>query len=380
MPESIESRQDELELFTKPKEKPKDKNKPDAVESVQVSDEDLQKLIDEIAVVVEPDAEAPALKLRVLFENAPPVKATYTHTRKEPTWSPSEWDLALASFFANALWENTEITRALIAHRRENGYELKLRADYYARTIARARSTMDRDDALQRVLNSPKEVAPEDLLKDINETLFRDHDCEITEIIKFEGSEYIWRIVTTRGSVKGTVNIVHQFPDFSRAIVNATSIGIKPMSKDNWLGFRQKLMDVSVTERLEGDATDEGQATNWLIRYLYEAPKPDDQEQAAFAGDPFWRKKKLWLSQPSVAVWIKQNFGDKPTPFELGRKLRQIGCITKKQHINDPTGIAQRSTRNCWAVPMNIVKESGFKIPSGFDDQSANEAYDDDGE
>ena len=365
--ESIEDRQDILAfLTTKPKAKLKDKKNPDAVESVQVSDEDLQKVIDEIAVVVEPDAEAPALKLRVLFENAPPVKATYTHTRKEPLWSPSEWDLALASYCANALWDNSEITRTLIAHRRENGYELKLRADYYARTIVRARSSMDQDDAMQAVLNSTKETAPEELMAGINHALFPDDDdCKIIEIIKFEGSEYVWRIRTTRGTVKGPGKMMMQYPLFSEAMLNATSIVIPRMSKDTWHGWKQKLADVSITERLEGEATDEGQAESWLLRYLYEAPRAEDQDAAAFAKDPFWKRGKLYVSIDSIKIWLRQSFAERPTSFELGRKMRQIGCITKPMSIKDPTGIAQTVTNNRWEVPKAMALQSGFKPPKG---------------
>lgn len=60
--------------------------------------------------------------------------------------SPSEHDLAIANFAAQAGWSNQEIANLLICARRENGEDVAkaLRADYIGETIAKARDSADK--------------------------------------------------------------------------------------------------------------------------------------------------------------------------------------------------------------------------------------------
>jgi hypothetical protein len=85
------------------------------------------------------DAEPPADKLRALLQN-PKVRASWDHDRDDlQDRSASAYDLSLASFAAARGWSDQEIVDLLIASRRHNHKPVKLRADYYERTLTTAR-------------------------------------------------------------------------------------------------------------------------------------------------------------------------------------------------------------------------------------------------
>jgi len=90
---------------------------------------------------LDPDATPPASKFACLLANDEKFRRTWERNRPDlQDQSPSAFDMSLASIAAADGWEDQEITDLLIAARRMHRDELKLRRDYYRRTIARARS------------------------------------------------------------------------------------------------------------------------------------------------------------------------------------------------------------------------------------------------
>src|SRR5690606_22164271 len=91
------------------------------------------------------DARPPAEKWQALTEIEPAVLAVYTGQKRFA--SASERDLSLASYAVQAGWSDDEIVALLIAARRHHRDDLKLREDYYRRTLSRARSGHSVEDA-----------------------------------------------------------------------------------------------------------------------------------------------------------------------------------------------------------------------------------------
>ena len=88
-----------------------------------------------------PDAMPPLEKFEALAAVSVKFMQSWLHCRKDMLdQSASAYDLSLASFAVQAEWGDQEIVNLLIAHRRERGEDLKLREDYYQRTIGRARN------------------------------------------------------------------------------------------------------------------------------------------------------------------------------------------------------------------------------------------------
>ena len=91
---------------------------------------------------LDPTAEVPTMKFGELIAEDTRFFRSWKEDR--PDWpddadrSPSGYDMSLASIAARNGWTDQEICDLLIAKRRERGQPLKLREDYYARTIAKA--------------------------------------------------------------------------------------------------------------------------------------------------------------------------------------------------------------------------------------------------
>lgn len=85
-------------------------------------------------------ANPPLEKFQLLYESEPRFKASWDHKRTDlQDQSPSAYDMSLATFAAIAKWDDQEIVNLLIAHRRRHRENLKLRLDYYSRTLSKAK-------------------------------------------------------------------------------------------------------------------------------------------------------------------------------------------------------------------------------------------------
>lgn len=90
-----------------------------------------------------------------------------TWTRKRVLASPSEYDMALANAAVACDWTDQEVINMLIAHRRKHGDDLKLRLDYYIRTVGKARESQQAAateskafDALDDIIRDPTPLTP----------------------------------------------------------------------------------------------------------------------------------------------------------------------------------------------------------------------------
>jgi hypothetical protein len=82
------------------------------------------------------DANPPANKFSMLCEIDPKFRLSFDHQRVDlQDQSASSYDLALATRALMVGWTAQEIVDLLIAHRRQHGEDLKLREDYYRRTL-----------------------------------------------------------------------------------------------------------------------------------------------------------------------------------------------------------------------------------------------------
>ena len=90
-------------------------------------------------LTMDPDAEPSSTRMETLLKLEPRFSATWDKNRPDlADQSPSAYDMALANFAVRAEWPDQEVCNLLIAFRRRHRLELKLREDYYARTIGKA--------------------------------------------------------------------------------------------------------------------------------------------------------------------------------------------------------------------------------------------------
>ena len=96
----------------------------------------------EFTVTLTPDAEPPSEKLVAAILESPTFRETWDRARSDLSdGSASGYDLSLATIAMLRGWSDNETARLILAWRRRHGMhpEKALRADYMARTLARAR-------------------------------------------------------------------------------------------------------------------------------------------------------------------------------------------------------------------------------------------------
>jgi putative DNA primase/helicase len=95
----------------------------------------------------DPNAEPPAEKFRLLCEVDRDFLRSWMHDREEfQDQSASAYDLSLATRAFAADWTPQEVVNLLIACRRKHKADLKLRRDYYKRTLKKALEGKDGDE------------------------------------------------------------------------------------------------------------------------------------------------------------------------------------------------------------------------------------------
>ena len=103
----------------------------------------------EFTVTLTPDAEPPSEKLVAAILESPTFRETWDRARSDLSdGSASGYDLSLATIAMLRGWSDNETARLILAWRRRHGMhpEKALRADYMARTLARARKATVTED------------------------------------------------------------------------------------------------------------------------------------------------------------------------------------------------------------------------------------------
>ena len=94
--------------------------------------------------MLDPEAEPSFTRLETLLKLEPKFSKTWEMQRPDlADQSASAYDMALANYAVRAGWPDQEVANLLIAFRRRNGLDPKLREDYYAVTIAKAHEPLE---------------------------------------------------------------------------------------------------------------------------------------------------------------------------------------------------------------------------------------------
>ena len=105
-------------------------------------------------LVLNPDAAPHLLMMETLLDLDPHFRRSWEHNRPDlPDQSPSGYDMSLASRAVQAEWSDQEVVDLLIAFRRKHGLPSKLRADYYERTLAKAKRPIVRQRVVREALD-----------------------------------------------------------------------------------------------------------------------------------------------------------------------------------------------------------------------------------
>lgn len=299
-------------------------------------------------IILDPDAEPPFGKFQALSINIPRFHESFMHQSAINDRTPSGWDMSMAVYAAMADWTDQEIVDLLIASRRTNGDDLKLRLGYYAKTIESARRAAAQTMALDELQTMNKDD------DNIYQTLSNYLGVEIEKLIRYQtakGGRYYLVAGGRRLSLGHISNLIEQ-----RAFIHALcdSTGIRPdyMPKGKWLKVSRLLRSLCEDEDL-GEGTSEVElVTAWIEQYLDMWEPSEHPEDAMPQRMPFIKDGKVFISLPDFRRCLKFTLEERTDSISLAAAMREAGLYSRRIEIRVGN---RRLVRRVWAVPQSIA-------------------------
>jgi hypothetical protein len=313
----------------------------------EVVETDYTVTVDSIEgqLVLKPGAKLNMAKFEALAEVESKFKLSWEHKRKDlQDQSASSYDLALVNYAAKAGWSSQELADLMIAHREKYRTDLKLRQDYYQRTISVALKNAERYRAEEEILSGDTEN-PEDVRERLSKTL----NLKITGFCKYVTDRPVYKLITSDyGDIMFDGVETLSSPTKFRNQVMAVTNTVPPRFKtDKWDSVLKNLFSIVEEVTIGEEATEKGQASSWLEQYLGDKPVMENAETAMVSGDPFRQDGNTYIFGPDFRKWIRVVHMEKVSPKQLGSMLRAIGAEPEVLRIETEAG---RTTRSVWRL------------------------------
>lgn len=301
------------------------------------------------------DATPPFDKFEALVSAEPKFHQSWERKRSDlKDESASGYDLSLASFAARAEWTDEEIAALLISHRKKHGDDLKLREDYYRRTISKAREEIQDEggtEAAEEVLSMPESDGKRQASLDLISARF---GMKVQRIIKHKAAEPIYHIVLEGGQIAlgRTPNLIDQrllrYKIFDA--INQRLPGFKPKA---WTAIVD-LMGVAIEEEAADEATTtEGIGLSWMTAY-FSARKPTEEVREAITDrEPFVKGDALYFFLDDFRSWVRLTTGERLSARQLSFHLKRAGAQRSTVYLGegDNPKAAKPTTVSLWAPP-----------------------------
>lgn len=307
-------------------------------------------------LVLNPAAQPPFDKWEALTAADPRVAKTWE--RRRPATGPhaladqsaSSYDMALASFAALAGWSAQETVDLLIAHRRKHGDDLKLRQDYYQRTIERAAiaGEVERNDGTG---DTPPLVALSALwgitVQSVTKYLGDPPTYTLTLVVDGED-----RTITLGGGE----TILSQ-PMFRAKVFVTADIVIPTCPSATWTQRVQMLTAGMTIKELGPESSPAGIASQWVDDYLdQQRPTDDEWETYCALGQPYRHPSDptgAYITLRGLAFWLRTTRGERVTERELGRWLAMCGAERKTVNVTKSDG--GHTSRSVWRITRGTI-------------------------
>lgn len=325
-----------------------------------------------ITFTIDPLAKPPFDKFTAFQQNDPTFAETWEQRRKDmKDQSPSGYDLSLATQTFLAGWTDQEIVNLLIAFRRGIN-QPKLRRDYLLMTLTKAKQTIARDEASERLeeLAAITQAAAEsganlrDSAKFRSEALARltqQFGFKVIAIEKTESDPPLYFLRTEFGSTLiGRIKSVTNKTAFLNAVGEATGVWLKEKidpKKVKWDSIVQVILNAAVDVDIGGEATNAGAAGAWITGYLDSAPpldldaNPDERVRRTYPViKTVNRERLLLIDGVDLKGWLKtaRGWGDRVNSAEYGICLRAVGGEQKSVRLYKGSKPIKR-----WCFPVN---------------------------
>jgi hypothetical protein len=290
------------------------------------------------------DAEPPFAKFQALAAIERRFMDSWNRSRKDfSDQSPSTYDMSLANFAARADWTAQEIVDLLISSRRHAKQDLKLRPDYYARTVRRALESVHKEQAQEELETWDRtEVPTAQMLSEVLGFSF-------VRIIKYAAADPLYYLVCgdQRISLGDVDGLIIQRRLRSR-VAALLGVYMPEISGKKWQRVAQMLLDMCEEESLGDANTEGGLVSMWLREYLANSPQMSNLEEAASDRLPFKQEDGLYIFLDQFRFWLSVTRAEHPTLKTLGAYLRAINCEPSIMYCvlnGKPT------TREVWGLP-----------------------------
>lgn len=318
----------------------------------------------EIGVLkTDPDAHPPFASHDAMLENDDRYRKTWEHKRKDlADQSPSGYDMALANILVRAGWSDQEIVDTLIAHRRKYNADLKLREDYYKRTIMTAHDSPGASDQKQteeklsriETVQADPEVKGEDKRKTTLEEVSALLGVRVTRFVKYKSDPPSYRLfVGERGVPIGSSADLQKQPVFSAAVIDVCSYVMPTFKPPQWRKIVQALLHAAEEVDVSDDATEEGGMRLLLHKYLSEKPPVEDRAMAAEVSRPFLDCGDIYIFSKNFCDWLNGSQREKLSLVAVCTKLRSFGS-EPKTFSKKKGGVA--TTTSAWRIPAKIIE------------------------
>jgi hypothetical protein len=324
--------------------------------------------VDTAGLHMRPDAQPPMDKHEVLRLNSDLYARTWDHTRVEKdckSWSASEWDLSLASQWAQASWTDQEIADGLVAHRRLKypaSAEKALRVDYVARTIVKARTQLRRerqDESRQDALDDLAHVAdtkggdPESTFAAFNAIVGGPEVRELVQDGRDPQTATFALVMANGDQVRlGPAGHLLNQDRFAEALMVVTGHVLRKVKIHEWRDAIQALL-VHRTVRESVDDTPEGTVLEWLRRYMHERVTGDPNE-AGRAREPFEKEGRIYVFGASFGTFVRSALRVRITDPDVKDMLRHAGFERTQHGYQRENG--SWTTASYYAAPQGVLE------------------------
>ena len=306
-------------------------------------------------IALRPDAAPPTEKWEALMSAEPKFKKSWNHDRKDLSdQSPSSYDFSLASIAFQADWTDQEIVDLLIAHRRKHKADLKLRKDYYLRTLEKLKLERKHQEKINEALethskrateikvalanakvtlieaeNNGASLEREEILKELEKIL----GVRIEKLQKFlsEPPSYRLQTLATNISIESAGDIISQ-TKFRIKIADATGVVIRPFKKEEWSDIAQLILNACEEIEVGEESTEAGFINSLLRKYLHRNTNlvslqsvEEYGEKIQEEGFPFSLEGYTYISLSELRKFIRVTSGDVLTTKQVGKLLRIAG-------------------------------------------------------
>jgi hypothetical protein len=258
--------------------------------------------------------------------------------------SASSYDMSLASIAVMAGWSDQEIVNLIIASRRNNRDDLKLREDYYARTIAKARGPAEQVQIQQELDQVAESFTENPTLAGMSEVL----GVQITDLVKELGDPPEYWLGTATGNITlGNVDNILDQRRFRAAIAAATGVVLHQIKRLDWENRSRAILACCRDFDLNEISDQINETCHWIEDYLGNQTILDDPNIAAQQGLPFRKDGVIFFTLGGFKNHLRFSVGEPLSSKKLGTRFRLSDVNSERVYY--PTKEGPQTSRNYWA-------------------------------